>query len=93
MSRTVYLHVGAPKTGTTYLQDRLSVNSTTLAAQGVHFPTISPLVSPGLAHFRASLDLLGQDQAQRDFTAVGVRIAPGTPLPAPAGVFPRHLLE
>ncbi|MCB0896039.1 MAG: hypothetical protein H6529_14635 [Nocardioides sp.] len=61
MSRTVYLHVGAPKTGTTYLQDRLSVNSTTLAAQGVHFPTISPLVSPGLAHFRASLDLLGQD--------------------------------
>ena len=24
MSRTVYLHIGAPKTGTTYLQDVLS---------------------------------------------------------------------
>ena len=41
----------------------------------------------------ALLDLLGQDEARRDFTAVGVRIAPGTPLPAPAGVFPRHQVE
>ncbi|HEU5036843.1 MAG TPA: hypothetical protein VFT70_07555 [Nocardioides sp.] len=61
MSRRVYLHIGAPKTGTTYLQDRLSVNARTLAAHGVHFPTTSPLVSPGLAHFRGALDLLGQD--------------------------------
>lgn len=61
MSRRVYLHIGAPKTGTTYLQDRLSVNAKTLAAHGVHFPSTSPLVSPGLAHFRAALDLLGQD--------------------------------
>ena len=37
--------------------------------------------------------VLGQDEARRDFTAVGVRIAPGTPLPAPAGVFPRHQVE
>lgn len=61
MSRRVYLHIGAPKTGTTYLQDRLSVNARTLAEQGVHFPTTSPLVSPGLAQFRGALDLLGQD--------------------------------
>jgi hypothetical protein len=61
MSRRVYLHIGAPKTGTTYLQDRLSVNARSLASHGVHFPTTSPLVSPGLAHFRAALDLLGQD--------------------------------
>ncbi|MBI2243244.1 MAG: hypothetical protein HYU55_04615 [Nocardioides sp.] len=61
MSRKVYLHIGAPKTGTTYLQDRLTVNAKTLAAQGVHFPTGSPLVSPGLYQFRAALDLLGQD--------------------------------
>lgn len=61
MSRRVYLHVGAPKTGTTYLQDRLSLNARSLAAHGVHFPTTSPLVSPGLAHFRAALDLLDQD--------------------------------
>ena len=61
MSRTVYLHIGAPKTGTTYLQDRLSRNAATLAAHDVHVPTKSPLVSPGLFHFRAALDLLGQD--------------------------------
>ena len=61
MSRAVYLHIGAPKTGTTYLQDRLTLNARTLAAQGVHFPTRSPFVSPALFQFRAALDLLGQD--------------------------------
>jgi hypothetical protein len=61
MSRRVYLHIGAPKTGTTYLQDRLALNARSLSAHGVHFPTTSPLVSPGLAHFRGALDLLGQD--------------------------------
>lgn len=61
MSRTVYLHIGAPKTGTTYLQDRLTLNAARLADHDVHFPTKSPLVSPGLFQFRAALDLLGQD--------------------------------
>lgn len=61
MSRTVYLHIGAPKTGTTYLQDRLTRNAATLTEHDVHFPTRSPLVSPGLFQFRAALDLLGQD--------------------------------
>ena len=61
MSRRVYLHIGAPKTGTTYLQDRLALNAKTLASHGVHFPSRSPLVSPGLSQFRAALDLLGQD--------------------------------
>jgi hypothetical protein len=61
MSRKVYLHIGAPKTGTTYLQDRLALNAKSLAAHDVHFPTGSPLVSPGLFQFRAALDLLGQD--------------------------------
>jgi len=61
MSRVVYLHIGAPKTGTTYLQDRLTRNASTLADHGIHFPTRSALVSPGLFHFRAALDLLGQD--------------------------------
>lgn len=61
MSRVVHLHIGAPKTGTTYLQDRLALNARTLAAHGVHFPSRSPLVSPGLSQFRAALDLLGQD--------------------------------
>jgi len=61
MSRVVYLHIGAPKTGTTYLQDRLRLNAKSLADHGVHFPTRSPLVSPALFQFRAALDLLDQD--------------------------------
>ncbi|MDO9496230.1 MAG: hypothetical protein Q7J48_11065 [Nocardioides sp.] len=59
--RRVYLHVGAPKTGTTYLQDRLTLNARSLADHDVHFPSRSPMVSPGLFHFRAALDLLEQD--------------------------------
>lgn len=61
MSRTVYLHIGAPKTGTTYVQDRLTRNAASLAEHDVHFPSKSPLISPGLFQFRAALDLLGQD--------------------------------
>ncbi|MDQ4053988.1 MAG: hypothetical protein M3237_14980 [Actinomycetota bacterium] len=61
MTRRVFLHVGAPKTGTTYLQDRLTLNARSLADNGIHFPTRSPLVSPSLFHFRAALDLLDQD--------------------------------
>jgi hypothetical protein len=61
MSRVVYLHIGAPKTGTTYLQHRLSRNARALAKHDVHIPTRSPLVSPELFQFRAALDLLGQD--------------------------------
>jgi hypothetical protein len=61
MADRVFLHIGAPKTGTTYVQDRLSRNSKTLAKHGVHFPTRSPLISPALFHFRAALDVLDQD--------------------------------
>jgi methionyl-tRNA synthetase len=39
------------------------------------------------------LDLLGQPAEQRDFTAVGTRLAAGTALPAPEGVFPRYQTE
>lgn len=59
--RRVYLHIGAPKTGTTYLQDRLTLNAKTLADHDIHFPSRSPLVSPALFHFRAALDLLDED--------------------------------
>jgi hypothetical protein len=61
MSRRVYVHIGAPKTGTTYLQDRLGRNVKELATHDVHIPTRAPLMSPGTFHFRAALDLLGQD--------------------------------
>jgi methionyl-tRNA synthetase len=36
------------------------------------------------------LDLLGQAEDQRAFTAIDARLAPGTALPAPTGVFPRY---
>ncbi len=61
MSRVVYLHIGAPKTGTTYLQDRLNINAERLAEHHVAFPTGSRFVSPATYQFRAALDLLGQD--------------------------------
>ena len=61
MTRVVRLHIGAPKTGTTYLQDRLSRNHASLADHGVHFPARTRLADPALFHFRAALDLLGQD--------------------------------
>ena len=37
------------------------------------------------------LDLLGQPDDQRTFAAIGTRLAPGTQLPAPVGVFPRYV--
>jgi methionyl-tRNA synthetase len=39
------------------------------------------------------LDLLGQSQQQRSFAAIGARLAPGTALPAPTGVFPRYQVD
>ena len=42
MADVVYLHVGAPKTGTTYIQDRLALNRTQLARHDVRYPTRRP---------------------------------------------------
>ncbi len=39
------------------------------------------------------LDLLGQPADQRSFAAIGTRLASGTALPAPVGVFPRYQAE
>lgn len=36
--KTVYLHVGAPKTGTSYLQARLTANAAEVAGQGMLWP-------------------------------------------------------
>ncbi|CAN5594154.1 methionine--tRNA ligase [soil metagenome] len=50
------------------------------------------LVQPVMPDSAAKLlDLLGQPADQRDFTATGVRLVPGTPLPKPEGVFPRYV--
>jgi len=53
MSRTVYLHVGAPKTGTTYVQDRLFNNRAELAGRGIHYP-----IGQNRDMFGAALDLI-----------------------------------
>jgi hypothetical protein len=51
-SPCVYLHIGEPKTGTTFLQDALWANRARLAAQGLQLPGYSDR-----DHSRASRDL------------------------------------
>jgi len=52
----VYLHIGAPKTGTTYLQEVLFRNRTLLAEHGLCYPG-----QTSAAHYAAVLDLRGLD--------------------------------
>ena len=70
MSRVVHLHIGAPKTGTTYLQDRLRLNASALARHGVTVPAPRTGRSD-IFHFRAALDLLDQDWGGRPGHAKG----------------------
>lgn len=51
-SQPVFLHIGLPKTGTTYLQRVLSENRPTLAAQGLLYPGRRP------DHFLPAQDVL-----------------------------------
>ncbi len=75
MADVVYLHVGAPKTGTTYLQDRLSVNRTRLARHGVHYP-----VGQQEDMFGAALDLIERpwggllDEVRGEWAALARRV-------------------
>ena len=75
MSRVVYLHVGAPKTGTTYLQDRLALNKTSLSRHGVHYP-----LSLHASQFRPALDILQmpwgglQEDVDGEWDALAARI-------------------
>ncbi|HEY3013989.1 MAG TPA: hypothetical protein VGJ41_02705 [Nocardioides sp.] len=59
MTRVVHLHIGAPKTGTTYVQDRLALNVSSLAKHGVRYPG-RRVGDPSRFHFQAALDLLEQ---------------------------------
>ena len=69
--RRVYVHVGAPKTGTTYLQDRLLLNAATLRRHGYHYP-----VGPHPDMFLAALDVVDRPwgglrpQAQGEWEAL-----------------------
>ncbi len=66
MAKRVILHVGAPKTGTSFVQDRLFRNPEALAAQGVSYPG-----DRHDAHFLAALDLIGLKWGGLEHEAVG----------------------
>jgi hypothetical protein len=80
MSRRVFLHVGAPKTGTTYLQSMLAGNRTLLADHGLTYPGTS-----SGSHFEAAIDLtdhrwggqLEQARGEWDKLAAAALKAPG----------------
>jgi hypothetical protein len=57
----VYLHIGEPKCGTTFLQEVMWSNRATLAAQGMLLPGVS-----AQDHFRANQDLREVPQAADD---------------------------
>ncbi len=57
----VFLHIGEPKTGTTFIQQVLWSNRAELAAQGVVLPGHHPQ-----DHFRASQDLRGIEKLASD---------------------------
>lgn len=61
----VYLHVGPPKTGTTFIQDVLWLNRETLAKRGLTVPGTKLL-----DHFHAALDLRGISFGGHDDPAV-----------------------
>ncbi len=64
--RRVYLHVGTPKSGTSYLQDRLDRNRDLLDQHGLDY-----LVTRSGDHFEAALDLIGERWAGEEKAARG----------------------
>ena len=66
MTRRVLLHVGTPKSGTSYLQDRLALNRERLAAQGLEY-----VGTRTGDHFEAALDLIGERWAGEEQVARG----------------------
>jgi hypothetical protein len=66
MTRTVYLHVGTPKTGTSYLQHVLFHNRRLLQRHGITYP--APRFD---AHFLAALDLMRMPWGGLEAQAIG----------------------
>lgn len=66
MARRVFLHIGTPKSGTSYLQDRFGLNREAIAKAGLtYLPTRTG------DHFEAALDLIGERWAGQDEVARG----------------------
>ncbi|MCY7397165.1 MAG: hypothetical protein LH468_13635 [Nocardioides sp.] len=66
MSQRVLLHVGTPKTGTSYLQDVLHRNRSVLAGAGILYPA-----ERFDAHFLAALDLMRMPWGGLQTEAIG----------------------
>ncbi len=66
MSRRVHLHVGTPKSGTSYLQDRLALNRGRLEQQGIDY-----IHTRRGNHFEAALDLIDETWAGEEKAARG----------------------
>ncbi|MEO7350580.1 MAG: hypothetical protein ABIR34_12900 [Marmoricola sp.] len=66
MSRRVYLHVGTPKSGTSFLQDKLALNRAVLEQQGLDY-----LQTRRGTHFEPALDLIGVRWAGEEKAARG----------------------
>jgi hypothetical protein len=64
--RRVYLHVGTPKSGTSYLQDKLALNRERLEEHGLDY-----VRTRSGDHFEAALDLTGQRWAGAERAASG----------------------
>lgn len=66
MPRRVFLHIGTPKSGTSYLQDRFSLNREVIAKAGLtYLPTRTG------DHFEAALDLIEEHWAGQREVARG----------------------
>ncbi len=65
-ARRVYLHVGTPKSGTSYLQDKLALNRDELERQDLDY-----LRTRTGDHFEAALDLIGERWAGQEKSARG----------------------
>jgi hypothetical protein len=59
MAKAVYVHIGAPKSGSTYLQGILHAQSAELAASGVLIP------GAHVDHFRLMMHVTGRDDSLR----------------------------
>jgi hypothetical protein len=66
MARRVFLHIGTPKSGTTYLQEKLALNREVIAQHGLTYPN----TRTG-NHFEAALDLIEERWAGQREVARG----------------------
>lgn len=66
MSRRVYLHVGTPKSGTSFLQAKVLINRDLIEQQGLTY-----VETRTGDHFEAALDLIGERWAGEETTARG----------------------